>query len=104
MAYGWPGNVRELLNTLESIAAMNRSGVITLQELPAKLCAGREDGRSMEDLFAGLPSLEELGRTYLAYVLKVTGNNKSQAADILGISRNTLYRMAIHQEPKSDKS
>jgi len=93
VAYPWPGNVRELLNTLESIAALNRSGVITLQELPAKVCVGHNDGKSVDDVFAGLPSLEELGRRYLAYVLKVTDNNKSQAADILGISRNTLYRM-----------
>ncbi|MEJ2010365.1 MAG: sigma-54 dependent transcriptional regulator, partial [Acidobacteriota bacterium] len=91
IAYAWPGNVRELLNTLESIAALNRSGVITLQDLPPKLCIGRDEGTSIEDLFVGLPSLEELGRRYLAYVLKVTENNKSQAADILGISRNTLY-------------
>ncbi len=104
IAYGWPGNVRELLNTLESIAALNRSGVITLQDLPAKLCIGRDEGKSVEDLFAGLPSLDELGRRYLAYVLKVTDNNKSQAADILGISRNTLYRMATRQNLKSVKS
>ena len=104
IAYGWPGNVRELLNTLESIAALNRSGVITLRDLPAKLCASPCDGKNLNNLFAGLPSLEELGRRYLAYVLKVTGDNKSQAADILGISRNTLYRMASRQPPESDES
>jgi len=98
IAYAWPGNVRELQNMLESIAALNRSGVITLQDLPAKLCVGRDDGKSVDDVFAGLPSLEELGRRYLSYVLKVTNNNKSQAADILGISRNTLYRMASRRK------
>jgi two-component system response regulator AtoC len=103
IAYAWPGNVRELLNTLESVAALNRSGVITLQDLPAKLSAGRDNGRSIDVLFEGLPSLEEVGRRYLNYVLKVTGNNKSQAADILGISRNTLYRMTSRQPPEDDK-
>jgi two-component system, NtrC family, response regulator AtoC len=103
IAYPWPGNVRELLNTLESIAALNRSGVITLQDLPAKLCVGREGSTSIEALFAGLPSLEELGRRYLAYVLKVTDDNKSQAADILGISRNTIYRMTCHLPPDDEK-
>ncbi len=103
VAYSWPGNVRELLNTLESIAALNRSGVITLADLPAKLCVGREDRTSIEALFAGLPSLEELGRRYLAYVLKVTDYNKSQAADILGISRNTIYRMTCHLPPDDEK-
>jgi len=104
IAYAWPGNVRELLNTLESLAALNRSGVITLQDLPAKLCPGGDEGKSTEALFAGLPSLEELGRRYLGYVLKVTNDNKSQAADILGISRNTVYRMASHPKTKSGKS
>ena len=93
VTYAWPGNVRELENTLESIVALNRSGMITLQELPAKLRTNRGESGGVEALFAGLPSLDELGRQYLAYVLKVTNNNKSQAADIMGISRNTLYRM-----------
>jgi len=104
IAYAWPGNVRELLNMLESIAALNRSGVITLQGLPAKLHVKPNNGKKGDDLFAGLPSLEELGRRYLCYVLKVTDNNKSQAAEILGISRNTLYRMAGRQDVDDDES
>lgn len=103
VTYGWPGNVRELLNTLESVVALNRSGVITLQELPAKLRIDRDEAESIDKLFMGLPSLEELSKKYLAYVLKVTKNNKSQAADILGISRNTLYRLASHLKPAKTK-
>ncbi|HVA00122.1 MAG TPA: sigma-54 dependent transcriptional regulator [Terriglobia bacterium] len=104
VTYAWPGNVRELENTLESIVALNRSGMITLQELPAKLRVDHEEDGVVEALFKGLPSLDELNQRYLAYVLKVTNNNKSQAADILGVSRNTLYRMAQgwkpHREPE----
>ncbi len=103
IAYSWPGNVRELLNTLESVAALNRSGVITRQDLPSKLFAGY-DGGSADPLFEGLPSLEEVGRRYLNYVLKVTRNNKAQAADILGVSRSTLYRMTINQSDEDDES
>jgi two-component system, NtrC family, response regulator AtoC len=103
VAYAWPGNVRELLNTLESVAALNRSGVITLQDLPPKLSSGRNDGTNIEALFADLPSLEEVGLRYLNYVLKATGNNKSQAADILGISRNTIYRMTNRELPEDDE-
>jgi len=102
IAYAWPGNVRELLNTLESVAALNRSGVITRQDLPSKLFAGH-DGRSADPLFEGLPSLEEVSRRYLNYVLKVTRNNKAQAADILGISRSTLYRMTSSQPQEGDE-
>jgi DNA-binding NtrC family response regulator len=103
-AYAWPGNVRELLNTLESVAALNRSGVITLQDLPPKLSSGRHDGTNIEALFVDLPTLEEVDRRYLNYVLKATGNNKKHAADILGISRNTLYRMTNSDARESDES
>jgi DNA-binding NtrC family response regulator len=103
VAYPWPGNVRELLNTLESVAALNRSGVITLQDLPPKLSSGRNDGTNIEALFADLPTLEEVNRRYLNYVLKATGNNKSQTADILGISRNTIYRMTSRELPEDDE-
>jgi two-component system, NtrC family, response regulator AtoC len=104
VTYAWPGNVRELENTLESIVALNRSGMITLQELPAKMQTEHEETKGVESLFAELPSLEELARRYSAYVLKVTNNNKSQAADILGISRNTLYRMAPQCKPDDESS
>jgi two-component system, NtrC family, response regulator AtoC len=103
IAYGWPGNVRELLNTLESVAALNRSGVIAVQDLPAKLSGASDEARGADLLFAGLPSLEEMGRRYMNYVLKVTGNNKSQAADILGISRNTIYRMTNREPPEDEE-
>lgn len=99
VTYAWPGNVRELDNTLESIVALNRTGMITLQELPDKLRVNRMEGSSVENLFRELPKLEELNYRYIAYVLKITNNNKSQTAEILGISRNTLYR--ICQELKS---
>jgi len=45
-------------------------------------------------LFDGLPSLNELERRYLLHILEVTKHHRSQAAEILGINRRTLYRMA----------
>ncbi|HMN69730.1 MAG TPA: helix-turn-helix domain-containing protein, partial [Bdellovibrionales bacterium] len=54
------------------------------------------DERSFENFFgqnvAGLPALEELERRYIAHVLEKTGSRKEKAAQILGISRRTLYR------------
>jgi two-component system response regulator AtoC len=91
--YAWPGNVRELENVLEATAALNRSGVITAEDLPEKLRAQALNGKHPEDIFAGLPSLEELEGKYLRHVLQATGGNKARAAQILGIDRKTLYRM-----------
>lgn len=93
LGYSWPGNVRELQNALESAVALNRSGVITPEELPPKVCAESGNGQRLEDLFTDLPALDVLGGRYLAHVLKVTSMNKAKAAAILGIDRKTLYRM-----------
>ncbi len=92
--YSWPGNVRELENALESAVALNRSGVIMPEDLPPKVRAESRDGHRPEDFYTDLPSLEELQKRYLAHVLKVTGENKARTAEILGINRKTLYRMA----------
>lgn len=93
ISYGWPGNVRELENTLEAAVALNRSGALTLDDLPPKLRPGSHEGERLEHLHAGLPSLDELAKRYLLHVLKVTGDNKARAASIMGIDRKTLYRM-----------
>jgi DNA-binding NtrC family response regulator len=47
-----------------------------------------------EGPFADLPSLDELERRYLLHVLAAVGGNRTRAAEVLGIDRRTLYRMA----------
>ena len=94
IGYPWPGNVRELENMLEAAVALNRTGVITLEDLPDIIRAQACAGERFENLYADLPSLDELEKRYLAHVLKMTGDNKARSAEILGINRKTLYRMA----------
>ena len=94
VSYAWPGNVRELENALEAAVALTRAGVLTPEDLPPKVRAEFHDASRLEDLYANLPSLEELERRYLAHVLRMTRENKTRTAGILGISRKTLYRMA----------
>ena len=94
IGYAWPGNVRELENALEAAVALNRSGVITPDDLPPKVRIKGHDGKRPEDLFADLPSLEELERRYLAHLLKLTGDKKAQVASIMGVDRRTIYRLA----------
>jgi DNA-binding protein Fis len=45
-------------------------------------------------MFADLPSLDELERRYLIYVLQSVAGSRTRAAEVLGIDRRTLYRMA----------
>jgi transcriptional regulator with PAS, ATPase and Fis domain len=92
MSYAWPGNVRELENALESAIALNRSGLIVPDDLPAKVRAETRERNRREDFYVDLPSLDELEKRYLAHVLKVMGSNKAKTAAILGINRRTLYR------------
>ncbi len=93
-AYPWPGNVRELENALESAAALNRTGLIVPEDLPAKVRTETCEIERPEDLYAELPSLDEVERRYMAHVLKVTGGNRVKTSEILGIDRRTLYRKA----------
>jgi two-component system response regulator AtoC len=100
-SYAWPGNVRELENVIERAITLNRSGRITPKDLPSRVGSTQEEETSREQtgddlaaLFTGMPSLDEVERRYLLYVLEATGGNRSRAAEIIGISRRTIYRMA----------
>ena len=92
MSYEWPGNVRELENALESAAALTRTGFISPENLPPKVCGDSRADNRLESFYAELPSFDEMEKRYLTHVLKVTGGNKARTASILGINRRTLYR------------
>jgi DNA-binding NtrC family response regulator len=88
--YRWPGNVRELENTIERLVVFSRGSVIDVADLPFK-----PSGQELPDrLFADLPSLDEIERRYLLHVIEQVGGNRTRAAEVLGIDRRTLYRMA----------
>lgn len=91
-SYHWPGNVRELENTIEAACALTRTNVITAKELPPRLTETSLPAR-VDTMFADLPSLDELERRYLIRALEAAGNNKSRAAEIMGVNRKTLTRM-----------
>jgi DNA-binding NtrC family response regulator len=90
--YRWPGNVRELENTIERLVLVSRDAVIQESDLPFAPARGSEPAEPR--LFADLPSLDEMERRYLAHVLEAVGGNRTRAAEVLGIDRRTLYRMA----------
>jgi DNA-binding NtrC family response regulator len=94
----WNGNVRELESAVEYAALRARGAEVTPEDLPAKLqtaSARAAASRSpLASLYADLPALDELERRYLLHVLEAAGGNRTRAAEILGIDRRTLYRMA----------
>jgi DNA-binding NtrC family response regulator len=89
--YRWPGNVRELENTIERLVVLSRGSSVDLADLPFKPPTGPE---LEERLFVDLPSLDEIERRYLLHVIEQVGGNRTRAAEVLGIDRRTLYRMA----------
>lgn len=101
VSYSWPGNVRELENVIERAITLDRDGRITPDDLPPKVAGRGRDSTpkdskrdELADLFAGLPTIDEVERRYLLHVLEATGGNRKRAAEIIGISRRTIYRMA----------
>ena len=103
-AYSWPGNVRELENVIERAITLNQGGVITFEDLPARIRLQQAHDTAplspddLAQLFVGLPNLDEIERRYILHVLEATGNNRKRTAEILGINRKTLYRMAARFE------
>ena len=103
-AYSWPGNVRELENVIERAITLNQSGVMTIDDLPGRIRLQPShdtpplSADDLSELFSGLPNLDEIERRYILHVLDATGNNRKRTAEILGINRKTLYRMAARFE------
>ena len=93
LAYEWPGNVRELENCIERAVALARFDQITVEDLPEKLRGYRAGSfvATANDP-TEIVTMEELERRYILRVFKLVGNNKSRAAEVLGIDRRTLYR------------
>jgi two-component system, NtrC family, response regulator AtoC len=84
LAYPWPGNVRELRNVIEYAFAVGRGDTLTVDELPPELRGELPSHR-------GEGPLED-ERTRILEALRLAGGQRSQAADLLGISRTTLWR------------
>ncbi len=89
-AYGYPGNVRELENIVERAVSFARGDQIEKGDLPPDL--KDFDSFTFHSSRKKLKTLEEVEWDYIQWVLEKTGNNKSEAARVLGIDRVSLYR------------
>lgn len=88
--HGWRGNVRELENVLGHACMMAEAEFIDVRDLPEYLRNPR-GGAAADD--PELMPLADLERRYTQHVLERVGGNKLHAAQILGVSRATLYRI-----------
>jgi DNA-binding NtrC family response regulator len=91
-AYDWPGNVRELEHTIERAVTLTMNSALLPEDLPPRLQQQPQAPRL--DAPQALLSLEEMEKRHIQAVLRATEGNKKRAAQILGINRRSLYRMA----------
>ncbi|MGM0481773.1 MAG: sigma-54-dependent transcriptional regulator [Pseudomonadota bacterium] len=89
-SYPFPGNVRELQNAIERAAAFSNNGMINREDLPARI-VDYDKADATEDPLTW-PTLQQLQQDYVDQVMQHVEGNKSKAAELLGITRRTLYR------------
>jgi transcriptional regulator with PAS, ATPase and Fis domain len=89
-AYNWPGNVRELRNVIERATILADGEFIDARHLPNVLVAAGEAPKPALSLAPGT-TVEEAERRLIQMTLEHTRDNKTRAAEILGISLKTLH-------------
>ncbi|MDD4857085.1 MAG: sigma-54 dependent transcriptional regulator [Candidatus Krumholzibacteria bacterium] len=94
MSYSWPGNVRELKNVIERAVLLEAENELLPEHLPPEIVHGEaavketKETRSLDGLYP--ISIEDMEKVLIAKTLKESAGNKSKAARVLGISRQTL--------------
>ena len=98
--YSWPGNIRELRNVIERTMILTPEGEIDVNHLPEEI-RDRQGEKRISQPFSEADisptgdqflSLREMEDHYIEQVLAATGNNKTQAARVLGIHPTSLLR------------
>ncbi len=109
-AYAWPGNVRELRNVLERAVIVAGEGEIHLRHLPSLFAPAPQSVSPKESADDVLQvrigdRLSDVEEAYIRLVLKYTNNNKTRAAEIVGISLRTLHnKLHIYAEQNAEQN
>ena len=88
--YPWPGNIRELKNVIERATILAERDFIEVKHLPTTLVERSVERLPTLMLTPGM-TVEEAERRLIMLTLEHTRNNKTRAAEILGISLKTLH-------------
>ncbi len=89
LSYGFPGNVRELENIIERAVILEKTSLITPESLPQTIRLFQIETIDPNRL----KTIDELNKDYAEKILEYVDNNKSKAAELLGISRTSLWRI-----------
>jgi two-component system response regulator HydG len=88
LSYGWPGNVRELENAIERAVVLGRGERLAADALPPQVHKRADTERPLVPAHL---TLEEMEKLAIVQALRLTGGNKSEAAERLGIHRTSIY-------------
>ncbi|MBF0448185.1 MAG: sigma-54-dependent Fis family transcriptional regulator [Magnetococcales bacterium] len=96
--YGWPGNIRELRNFCERVSILNPGRGLTVKDLPQEIRLTDQRSHPPSQNRFVLPdtgvNFWQMEQDLIGQALRRTDGNKSQAAKLLGLSRDTfLYRL-----------
>jgi DNA-binding NtrC family response regulator len=93
LAYPFPGNIRELESLIESAAAVSADDPQVISEKDLKpLLTGSIPESPASTALNGPVSMEQMERLTIEQALRIAEGNRTKAASLLGISRDTLYR------------
>ena len=95
--HAWPGNVRELENVIGSACMMADGELVDVRDMPPSFQRAAGPVLVTAPVSSGAPlellSLELLSQRHARAVVAHFGGNKSKAAEVLGVTRSTLYRL-----------
>lgn len=88
--YDWPGNVRQLRNAVERAKILADGNLLELHNFPEEVANAEDDSNTSDEQPA---DLGQLTRQHIEQVYQAHAGNKTKAAQALGVSRRTLYRL-----------
>lgn len=88
--YPFPGNVRELAHVIQHAVVLSRGGAFELEHLPREVVGGT-NGASVAAIGALAGAVKEFERDYIVRALAHLGGKRAETAELLGISRKTLW-------------
>jgi DNA-binding NtrC family response regulator len=94
LSYGFPGNVRELENIIERAVILEKTSLIQPESLPQSIKLFEVETIDPNRV----KTIDELNREYAERILDYVDHNRSKAAELLGISRTSLWRILKKQE------
>jgi DNA-binding NtrC family response regulator len=99
--YPWPGNVRELENALARAVAFSPRAVLMPEDLPPEVAKGTSLPATAA-IDADWPTVKVLEERYISKVLERVQENRTHAANVLGVDRRTLQRLLAREADKAE--